>query len=141
MNRLALLFFCFIITNGALTAQNHDKESYPPVNTSDTSKVYTITEVSPEFPGGETAMNQFLIKNIRYPQMAKDNNISGKVLVGFIVDAQGYVKDVKLIRGIGSGCDEEAIRVIKNMPQWTPGKQGGKPVKVMFTIPISFTMK
>ena len=94
----------------------------------------------PEYPGGEAAMYKWLGKNIKYPQVAKENGIEGKVFVRFIVDQTGKVKDAQIVRGIGGGCDEEALRVVKEMPAWKPGKQRGKPVKVQFTIPIHFQL-
>ena len=103
-------------------------------------KVFTYIEQMPQFPGGESAMYQFIRMNMRYPQKAIDANISGKVFVNVVIDENGYVADVKVLRGIGGGCDEEVIRVIKAMPRWTPGKESGQNVRVSFNIPpISFT--
>jgi TonB family protein len=93
-----------------------------------------------KFPGGESEMYKFIGRNIRYPQMAVDAGITGKVFVSFVVDENGYVTDVKVLRGIGGGCDEEAIRTIKAMPKWIPGTQNGKPVCVSLNLPISFTL-
>jgi len=108
----------------------------------DADKVFTYVEEMPAFPnGGEAAMYGYIQKNIRYPQMAVDANITGKVFVNFVVDQNGNIAEVKVLRGIGGGCDEEAIRVIKSMPKWTPGKQNGRTVKVSFNVPISFTLR
>ncbi len=113
-----------------------------PVSDPDADKVFTYVEEMPGFPnGGEAAMYAYITKNIRYPQMAVDANIVGKVFVNFVVDQNGNIADVKVLRGIGGGCDEEAIRVIKSMPKWTPGKQNGRTVKVSFNVPISFTLR
>jgi len=95
----------------------------------------------PEFPGGEGALHQYLAENIKYPQMAKESGIQGRVFVTFVVERNGKVTDVKVLRGIGGGCDEEAIRVVQNMPSWTPGKQRGKPVRVQFNLPVKFTLQ
>jgi len=102
--------------------------------------VFTIVEEMPTFPGGEEAGVKFLTDNIHYPEQASENGIQGIVYVSFIIDSKGNVTDVKVLRGIGGGCDEEAIRVIKIMPKWNPGKQNGKPVRVLYNMPIIFTL-
>lgn len=104
-------------------------------------QIFTIVEDMPAFPGGEAEMRKYLGKSIKYPQMAQDAGISGTVFLTFEVDKDGKIKDVKVLRGIGGGCDEEAIRVVKAMPQWSPGKQRGKPVRVQFTLPVKFTLR
>ena len=86
------------------------------------------------------ARMKFLQDNIKYPIMAKESGIQGTVYVTFVVERSGAVTDVKILRGIGGGCDEEALRVVKNMPKWEPGKQRGKPVRVQFNMPIKFTL-
>ncbi len=103
--------------------------------------VYTFAEVMPEFPGGETELQNYLQKNIEYPEMAKEMGITGKVWIRFTVDKTGDIKDIKVLRGIGGGCDEEAKRVASKMPDWTPGKMGGRNVSVIFTLPINFILK
>jgi periplasmic protein TonB len=102
--------------------------------------VFTVVEEMPSFPGGDEARIKFLTENIKYPQMAKETGIQGTVYVTFTTDERGRVTDVQLQRGIGGGCDEEAIRVVKMMPPWVPGKQNGKPVRVRFTMQIKFTL-
>ncbi|MBK8499036.1 MAG: energy transducer TonB [Flavobacteriales bacterium] len=104
-------------------------------------QIFTIVEQMPTFPGGEAEMRKYLGKSVKYPQMATDAGISGTVYLSFEVDKDGKIKDVKVLRGIGGGCDEEAIRVVKAMPTWTPGKQRGKPVRVQFTLPVKFTLR
>jgi TonB family protein len=101
---------------------------------------YTIAEVMPQFAGGESAMTDFLDKNLHYPKLAMEQGIQGKVWIGFVVDSAGNVKNVEILRGIGGGCDEEAKRVIEIMPSWIPGTQDGKPVTVKFRFPINFTL-
>jgi protein TonB len=103
--------------------------------------VFTIFEEMPSFPGGEAERNKFLAENIVYPQQATENGIQGTVYVSFVVDSKGNVTDVKVLRGIGGGCDEEALRVVKMMPQWHPGKQNGKLVRVLFNMPIYFKLQ
>jgi len=94
----------------------------------------------PQFPGGEKARIKYLDENIVYPIEARRKGIQGKVFVTFIVERDGSVSNVRLLRGIGGGCNEEAIRVIENMPKWIPGIQKGKPVRVQFNIPIIFKL-
>ena len=102
--------------------------------------IFTVVEEMPSFPGGDEARIRFLTENIKYPQMAKESGIQGTVYVTFVVDEKGRVADVKVLRGIGGGCDEEAVRVVKMMPPWNAGKQSGKPVRVQFNMPIRFTL-
>lgn len=102
--------------------------------------VYTSVQQSAEFPGGINAFYQFLGKNLHYPPEARTSNIQGKVFLTFIVEQDGSLTDIKVLRGIGHGLDEEAIRVIKSSPKWTPGKQNGKPVRQQYTVPIQFTL-
>lgn len=104
------------------------------------AEIFTIVEEQPSFPGGEAALMEFLAKNTVYPPMARESNIQGTVYVQFVVEPDGSVSNVKIMRGIGAGCDEEAIRVVKNMPKWKPGKQRGKPVRVYFNLPFKFTL-
>jgi protein TonB len=103
-------------------------------------EIFTIVEKMPEFPGGEEALMNYLSKNIKYPQTAKELGIQGTVYVSFVVDQYGNINNVKLLRGIGGGCDEEAVRVVEKMPRWNPGKQGGRPVKVEYRLPIRFRL-
>ena len=103
-------------------------------------KPYLVVEQMPEFPGGDQTMRKFLRDNIRYPMMARESGITGTVYVTFIVSTSGQISDVKLLRGIGGGCDEEAVRVVKTMPRWIAGRQTGKPVPVQFNLPIKFSL-
>lgn len=98
-------------------------------------------EQMPEFPGGEKAMMKFLAENIKYPAEAVKNNVMGRVIVQFIIDHEGKTKKVKVLRGVGAGCDEEAVRVVKLFPTWKPGKNKGRNVSVYFTLPIVFSLK
>jgi protein TonB len=103
--------------------------------------VYTYVEQMPSFPGGEEALNAYLAKNINYPPMAMENEIQGRVIIEFVVGKDGKIRDAKKIKGIGFGCDEEALRVVNSMPPWTPGKQNGGPVNVTYRVPVKFTLK
>lgn len=103
-------------------------------------KDFASVEVLPEFPGGEKAFGAFLSKNINYPPMARENNISGRVFISFVVEKDGQLTDIKVLRGLGYGTDEEAVRVLKKSPKWKPGVQNGRKVRVQYTIPISFQL-
>jgi len=85
-------------------------------------------------------MNSYFAKNLHYPKAAMKDNIEGRVIVKFLVNENGSISDCRVVRGIGSGCDEEALRLIKNMPHWNPGKQDGEHVKVWFTVPVVFSL-
>lgn len=104
-------------------------------------EIFTVVEESPDYMGGDLGRIKFLQDNIKYPQMARESGIQGTVYVTFVVERDGSVTDVKVQRGIGGGCDEEAIRVVKSMPKWKPGKQRGKSVRVQFNMPIKFTLQ
>ncbi len=104
-------------------------------------EIFTVVEEQPSYPGGEDARMRFLQENIKYPEEAKELNIDGRVFVTFVVETDGSITDVKIVRGIGAGCDEEAIRVVKSMPRWVPGKQRGTPVRVQFNLPIRFKLQ
>ena len=103
--------------------------------------IFMVVEQMPEFPGGVQAMYKFLYKNIKYPPLAKENDITGKVFIKFVVTSKGRVEKAHILKGIGGGCDEEALRVVNMMPGWNPGKQRGKAVSVWFTLPIKFTLQ
>jgi Ca-activated chloride channel family protein len=102
------------------------------------AEVFAIVESMPEFPGGEQALLQYLKSNLKYPAEAINNNISGKVIVQFTVNTDGSLSDIKVIRSLGFGCDEEVIRLIEAMPSWMPGKQRGKAVKTTMILPVNF---
>ena len=102
--------------------------------------LYCVVEEMPEFPGGDAALKKFISENLRYPALAKEKGISGKVYVSFTVDKDGTVKDIKVQRGIGGGCNEEAIRIVKLMPKFKPGKQSGKTIACQMTLPIQFVL-
>ncbi len=104
-------------------------------------EVFVIVEEMPDFPGGVGKLSEFLAKNIKYPQMARESGIQGRVFINFVVEPDGRVSNVKVIRGIGGGCDEEAVRVVKSMPKWKPGKQRGKAVRVSYNLPVNFKLQ
>jgi TonB family protein len=106
-----------------------------------TKEIYTRVEQVPTFPGGDAGFNKYIAKNIKYPGMARDNNVQGRVIVQFVVEKDGTLTDVKVVRGIGSGCDQEAVRVISQSPKWKPGLVDSKPVRVTYSVPISFSLQ
>jgi protein TonB len=106
----------------------------------DPNQIFTSVEQVPEFPGGLDKFGAYLGKAIRYPAVARENGTQGRVIVTFVVERDGSLTDIKVTRGIGSGCDEEAVRVLKNSPKWKPGIQNGRPVRVQYSVPISFTL-
>ncbi|WP_259016368.1 TonB family protein [Emticicia fluvialis] len=101
-------------------------------------QIFDVVDEHPEYPGGLKAMYEFISGNLRYPIEAQRKNVSGKVFIKFVVHTDGTISDFKVLKGVGYGCEEEAIRVISQMPRWKPGKVNGKPVNVIFTMPISF---
>lgn len=103
-------------------------------------EIFTIVEDQPEFPGGMAAFYEFVGKKMKYPSQARRMGIEGRVYVEFIVDKDGTVTDVRAVKGIGAGCDEEAVRVMKTVPKFKPGKQRGRPVKVKMVMPIYFKL-
>jgi protein TonB len=105
------------------------------------AEVFLIVEEPPTFPGGDAALYKWLGENLKYPEEAKELGIQGRVFVSFVVEPDGSPSNVVVKRGIGGGCDEEAIRIVKAMPKWSPGKQRGQPVRVQFNLPIKFTLQ
>lgn len=105
-------------------------------------QVFFIVEEMPEFPGGgESELRKFIRENTKYPEIAKENGIQGRVFVQFVVNSKGQVTDAKVVRGVDPSLDAEAIRVVQSMPAWKPGKQRGKAVRVSYTVPINFTLQ
>lgn len=105
------------------------------------SQVFFIVEDMPEFPGGELALRKFIANAIKYPVIAQENGIQGKVYVNFVVDKDGSITNAKIARGVDPSLDKEALRVVNSLPKWKPGMQRGKPVKVSYTVPISFVLQ
>lgn len=104
-------------------------------------EIFQIVEEMPSFPGGEQKLMEYVGKNVKYPQIARESGIKGRVFVSFVVEPDGSVSNVKVLRGIGGGCDEEAMRVVKSMPKWKPGKQRGKAVRVSYMLPVNFQLQ
>lgn len=104
------------------------------------NSVYDVVEQMPSFPGGISGLRTYLNQNIRYPAEAQENCVQGRVVVSFVVGKDGHISDVTVLRSVDPSLDKEAIRVIRNMPRWTPGKQGGEPVRVRYNVPVSFRL-
>ncbi len=105
------------------------------------AEIFKVVEEMPEFPGGAAKMMEYIQKNIKYPMMARESDIQGRVFVNFVVEPDGSITNVTVMRGIGGGCDEEALRVVQSMPNWKPGKQRGSAVRCSFTVPIIFKLQ
>ena len=120
-----------------IIVQESPKEEYHKDNG---REIFTVVEEQPGYPGGDEPRIRFLQENIIYPEEAKETGAQGKVYVTFVVETDGSLTDVRVLRGVGYGCDEEAVRVIKAMPKWIPGRQRGVPVRVQFNLPIKFTL-
>ena len=117
-----------------------DEDEVIEIEEEDDDEFFMVVENMPEFPGGDLGLMKYIQKNVRYPPIAKEYGITGKVFIQFIVDKSGSVTNVKIARGVDKNLDAEAVRVVKSLPKYKPGKQRGKPVRVMFTIPINFTL-
>ena len=105
------------------------------------AEIFKVVEEMPEFPGGAAKLMEYIQKNIKYPMMARESDIQGRVFVNFVVEPDGSISNVTVMRGIGGGCDEEAVRVVNSMPNWKPGKQRGSAVRCAYTVPIIFKLQ
>ncbi|MBO7495086.1 MAG: energy transducer TonB [Salinivirgaceae bacterium] len=103
-------------------------------------QIFLIVENMPEFPGGDLALRKYIADNVKYPEIAKENGLAGKVFVQFVINQRGEVENVKIARGVDPALDKEAIRVVQSLPKFKPGSQRGKPVKVNYTVPINFQL-
>ena len=126
------------------TQQTKANVTYVPVQVVETEPeeqtIFEVVEQMPEFPGGNAALMQYLNKNIKYPVIAQEQGVQGRVIVQFVVNKDGSIVDAQVVRSVDPYLDKEAIRVINTMPKWTPGKQRGKPVRVKFTVPVAFRL-
>jgi protein TonB len=105
------------------------------------TKVFDVVEQMPSFPGGDAALMQYLSSHIKYPVVAEENNIQGRVIATFVVERDGSITDVKIVKSVDPSLDKEAIRVLKSMPKWIPGKQNGSAVRVKYTVPVTFRLQ
>jgi TonB family protein len=122
-------------------SKDGDENWTDPVSKIEDVPVYTLVEKMPEYIGGDYARNKFMAEEIMYPQKATENGIQGTVYISFIIEKDGAVSNVKVLRGIGGGCDEESMRVVKLLNKWKPGSQNGKNVRVIFNMPIYFKLQ
>ena len=129
---IALLSFGFM----ANAMAQHFDEGEEVIEQSD--KVFEVVDEMPSFPGGQSALFDFMAKNIKYPEVAEDNGIQGRVLVTFIVKKDGSLSDVRVAKSVDPSLDKEAVRIIKSMPKWNPGTHKGMYVNVKFTLPVTF---
>ncbi|MBP7856612.1 MAG: TonB family protein [Prevotella sp.] len=113
------------------------KEDKPEVE----NKVFDVVEQMPSFPGGPSALMQYLSNNVKYPVVAQENGVQGRVVVSFVVERDGSITDVKVVRSVDPSLDREASRVVSSMPKWIPGKQNGSPVRVKYNVPVSFKLQ
>mgnify|MGYP001160544309 CR=1 FL=1 len=116
-------------------------EGHKVIVEAEVEKPFEVVEQPPTFPGGIQELYSFLSKNIRYPSVAQESGIEGRVIVQFVVSKTGDITDVTVVRGIDPSCDKEAIRVVKLLPRWNPGKQRGVAVPVLYTLPVSFKLE
>ncbi|MBQ4276839.1 MAG: energy transducer TonB [Bacteroidaceae bacterium] len=107
----------------------------------DDNNVFDVPEVVASFPGGDSALSSFLSKNVRYPAVAAENGIQGRVIVKFIIEKDGSISNAQVLKSVDPSLDKEALRVINSMPKWTPGRQNDKPVRASFTLPINFKLQ
>lgn len=128
-------------TNAGETTQEGEKIDAPPVVVEETTYDLAAVQEQPEYPGGAQKMYEFFGKIQHYPDMEFDAGIEGRVYVGFTVDKDGSIEEVKMLKSISEGLDKEAMRMVKAMPKWNPGKMNGKAVKVHFSLPVGFKLK
>jgi protein TonB len=117
----------------AAAIQEEEEESAQPI--------FTVVEEMPQFPGGPVELQRYLVTSVRYPVIAQENGIQGRVTCSFVINRDGSVVDAEVLRGVDPSLDKEALRVVNAMPKWTPGKQRGKPVRVKYTVPITFRLQ
>ena len=127
--KVALMMFVLLFSFMTSTAQ-----------TKKNNMVFDVVEVMPQYPGGQIAMLKYIMENIKYPEQAMKEGIQGRVTVRFIVEKDGSISNVKPVLSVHPLLDKEAVRVVKSMPKWSPGKQKGKPVRVQFNVPVMFKL-
>ena len=137
---------------GAFDVQGNDEENGEVLKATETiaqpeppkeeeTKVFDVVEQMPSFPGGPSALFEYLSKNIKYPVVAEENGIQGRVIVTFVVEKDGSITDVRVVKSVDPSLDKEAQRVVKSMPRWIPGKQNGSAVRVKYTVPVTFRLQ
>lgn len=129
MKKLILVFALLFIFSGVSSLKAQQE-----------GEIFVVVENQPVFPGGEKALVEFISRNLKYPVESEKKGVQGTVFANFVIETDGSVSNVKILRGLNQECDAEVIRVISMMPKWTPGTQKGKPVRVSFNIPVKFAL-
>ena len=129
------------VGGAVLKAKEEIPAPEPPKHVVEETKIFTVVEQMPMYPGGDAALMGYLRDNIHYPTVAAENGVQGRVVVGFVVERDGSITDVKILRGVDPSLDREAMRVVKSMPRWNPGKQNGSAVRVKYQVPVSFRLQ
>ncbi|MBT3303315.1 MAG: energy transducer TonB [Bacteroidetes bacterium] len=133
------VFVCFSLMSSAQTLDSN-KIKGNTIPAEQEESIFIYTEEIPQFPGGEQAQMRFMSENIRYPEFERDSGIQGLVVASFIIEKDGRITDIKILKGVTPDIDKEVIRVLKKMPRWSPGKQKGKAVRVRINLPVRFTL-
>lgn len=129
------------VGGAVLKAKDDIAAPEPPKHVVEETKIFTVVEQMPMYPGGNAALMGYLRDNIKYPTVAAENGVQGRVVVGFVVERDGSITDVNILRGVDPSLDREAMRVVKSMPRWNPGKQNGSAVRVKYQVPVSFRLQ
>ena len=129
------------VGGAVLKAKEEIPAPEPPKHVVEETKIFTVVEQMPMYPGGDAALMGYLRDNIKYPTVAAENGVQGRVVVGFVVERDGSITDVNILRGVDPSLDREAMRVVKSMPRWNPGKQNGSAVRVKYQVPVSFRLQ
>ena len=129
------------VSGSVLKAKEEIPAPEPPKHVVEETKIFTVVEQMPMFPGGDAALMGYLRDNIHYPPVAAENGVQGRVVVGFVVERDGSITDVNILRSVDPSLDREAMRVVKSMPRWTPGKQNGSAVRVKYQVPVTFRLQ
>lgn len=139
INSILCLVISLVAANNIYCQIDYSSDSLV-ISTEEDTLRFVVVEQMPQFPGGEEARIRYLSENIQYPVEARNNGIQGRVFVTFVIETDGSITNVDVLRGIGGGCDEAAVHLVSNMPKWNPGKQKGKPVRVQFNMPILYKL-
>lgn len=135
-------YLFYLLNDGRERGESNRQRTYTTEEEEDDDAVYVVVETMPEFPGGQQALFKYLSENVKYPVIAQKNGIQGRVICQFVVNKDGSIVEVEVVRSGGDpSLDKEAVRVIKSMPKWKPGQQRGKPLRVKYTVPINFKLQ
>ena len=140
MKRISLLCVMAAMSFTTVFAQSSTTKTEQTTTTTE-DKVFTVVEQMPMFPGGDAAMMNYLCNTVKYPEVAAKNGVQGRVVVGFIIETDGSITNIDVLRGVDPSLDREAMRVVSEMPKWTPGVKDGKKVRVKYQVPVSFRLQ